>query len=185
MENAMYNVKNISDTTIAYSIPDMNNLRRVFSPREIKQISGDELEKLTYIPGGTTILRKYLQVDKAVMDNLGIPNEPEDFMSEEQIVDLLQNGSLDALLDALDFAKEGVLELIKKFAVELPLNDVAKRDAIKKKLGFDVTAVIALKEEEKATSGTAEVARPERRVKAQAEETGRRTAPPKYNIVSK
>lgn len=182
MENTMYSVKNISDTTIAYSIPDLNNLRRVFTPREVKHISGDELEKLTYIPGGSAILQKYLQVDKEILDSLGIPNEPEDFMTEEQIIDLLKNGSLDEFLDALDFAKAGVLELIKKFAVELPLNDVAKREAIKKKLGFDVTAVIEMKEE---AEKPIEENKPERRVKTETQESGRRVPTQKYNIISK
>lgn len=182
MEDTMYNVKNISDTTVAYSIPDLNNLRRVFTPREIKRISGDELEKLTYIPGGAAILQKYLQVDKEILDTLGIPNEPEDFMTEDQIIELLKNGSLDQFLDALDFAKEGVLELIKKFAVELPLNDVAKRDAIKKKLGFDVTAAIEMKEDAETP---AQETKQERRVKTEVQESGRRAAAPKYNVISK
>jgi hypothetical protein len=40
---------------------------------------------------------------------------------------LLKNGSKEAFLDCLDFAPEGVLDLIKKFAVELPLDNYDKR----------------------------------------------------------
>jgi len=39
----------------------------------------------------------------------------------------MKTGSLDEFLDCLDFAPEGVTDLIKTLAVELPLNDVAKR----------------------------------------------------------
>lgn len=184
-----YLVKNISDSNVSYRIVDLNNLHRTFTPGEVKRISAEELEKLTYVPGGSALIRDYLQTNKEVLDSLGIPNEPEDFMSEEQIIDLLKNGSLDQLLDALDFAKEGVRDLIKKYTVELPLNDVVKREAIKEKLHFDVTAVLARKKEEAAEAGnaTTNTARPERRVKPATEEKndGRRVTAPKYNIVSK
>jgi len=35
--------------------------------------------------------------------------------------------------------------MIKTLAVDLPLNDVAKRDAIKNKFGYDVTRAIEIK----------------------------------------
>jgi len=39
----------------------------------------------------------------------------------------MTTGSLDEFLDCLDFAPEGVKDLIKTLSVELPLNDVSKR----------------------------------------------------------
>jgi hypothetical protein len=39
---------------------------------------------------------------------------------------LLASGSLDSLLDALDFAPDGVIELIKTISVSLPLSDTQK-----------------------------------------------------------
>ena len=67
--------------------------------------------------------------------------------SAEDIKKLLQEGTLDELLDCLDFAPEGVTDLVKVIAVELPLNDVAKRDAILEKLHFNVTNAIKIKKE--------------------------------------
>jgi hypothetical protein len=37
---------------VIYSIPEMNGLRRVFQAGETKQVTFEELEKLSYIPGG-------------------------------------------------------------------------------------------------------------------------------------
>ena len=54
-------------------------------------------------------------------------------------------GSLDQFLDCLDFAPNVILDMVKELAVELPLNDIQKRDAIKEKLGFDVTKTIEIK----------------------------------------
>lgn len=59
----------------------------------------------------------------------------------------MAQGSLDEFLDCLDFAPEGVLDLIKNLSVELPLNDVAKREAIFNKLGFNVDNAIRIKKE--------------------------------------
>ena len=56
----------------------------------------------------------------------------------------MQTGSLDEFEDCLNFAPKGVLDLIKQFAVALPLNDVAKRDLIQKKLNFSVASAIEL-----------------------------------------
>jgi hypothetical protein len=108
-------------------------------------------------------------------------------MSEKEIQEMLESGSIDAFLDCLDFAPLGVIDLIKKYAVELPLNDYNKRRIIKEKLGFDVDAAIknneASKEEVKKTEA------PTRRVVEKKEETAQnapaRRTTPKYNIVNK
>ncbi|MDV3428265.1 MAG: hypothetical protein LIR50_14805 [Bacillota bacterium] len=71
-------------------------------------------------------------------------------MSEAQIRDLLLTGSLDAFLDALDFAPIGVIDLIKSMSVSLPLTDLNKRKALKEKTGFDVDKALIHIEEEKA-----------------------------------
>ena len=57
----------------------------------------------------------------------------------------METGTLDQFLDCLDFAPVSVHELIKDMAVNLPLNDVKKRQAIKDKFGFDVDRAIEIK----------------------------------------
>lgn len=129
--------------TIIYRIPDMGNLRREFQDGEEKVITFEELKKLSYIPGGDVLLKEYLTIeDKQVLNELGYKPEPEYFYTKEDIVKLMQTGSLDEFLDCLDFAPQGVKDSIKTIAVELPLNDVAKREAIQQKLGFNVDNAI-------------------------------------------
>ena len=53
-------------------------------------------------------------------------------------------GSMDEFLDCLDFAPDGVIDLVKNLAVTLKLNDYAKREAILEKTGFDVTKAIEI-----------------------------------------
>ena len=75
--------------------------------------------------------------------------QPEYFYEKQQVIQLLKNGSMDEFLDCLDFAPEGVIQLLKNCAVELPLNDVAKREVLLDKLDFDVAKTIDIR---KATS---------------------------------
>lgn len=175
-------VKNRSASLAVYSIPEIN-IRREFAPGETKNITYGELEKLSYQPGGRAIMQNFLQIiDPEATGDLGINREPEYDLSEQQIVNLMTKGSLDAFLDCLDFAPVGVIDLIKKFSVSLPLNDIDKRDALKKKTGFDVTVALANMQKEKEDMETPAVENKERRVKAESIPEGRRTTP-KYNVV--
>lgn len=175
-------VKNRSASLAVYSIPEIN-IRREFAPGETKNITYGELEKLSYQPGGRTIMQNFLQIiDPEATGDLGINREPEYDLSEQQIVDLMTKGSLDAFLDCLDFAPVGVIDLIKKFSVSLPLNDIDKRDALKKKTGFDVTVALANMQKEKEDMDAPAVESKERRVKTESAPEGRRTTP-KYNVV--
>ena len=183
-ETTMYNVKNRSTSMVVYKIPE-TNLRREFAPGETKRIPFGELEKLTYQQGGKELLENFLQiVDETVTKDLNVHREPEYNMSESQVRDLLISGSLDAFLDALDFAPIGVIDLIKSLAVSLPLTDYNKRQALKEKTGFDVDKALMHIEEEKAEE--AHAAEPHRRVKPATESIGptRRTTP-KYKVTSK
>lgn len=174
-----YNVKNRSATTVLYKIPE-DNIRRRFTPGETKRISYEELLKLSYQPGGREMMANFLQIQsEGVPKSLGMNPEPEYYMSEAQIVELLKNGSQAAFLDCLDFAPEGVIDLIKRFAVSLPLDDYQKRMALKAKTGFDVDAAIA-------NSGKEVDAKTEEAAKAaiEAPATGRRTTT-NYKVTDK
>ena len=183
---AKIQVKNRSTACVVYTIPalgDRVNICREFAPKEIKTIDEAELEALMFVPGGSVLLEEYLQVldtdTKAVM-NIG--KEPEYDMSENDIKELMTLGSLDAFLDCLDFAPEGVIDLIKKFAVDLPLNDTEKRAAILKKTGFDVDKAVVMKRE--AMDAAAETTEGKTR-RVPVADTGRRTTAPNYKVVTK
>lgn len=140
--NKMVAVKNRSAGLVVYKIPE-HNIRREFNMGETKQIPYQELVWLSYQPGGRNLMQNMLQIGEIeVTQSLNVRTEPEYFMSEADVVTLLQSGSLDEFLDALDFAPEGVIQLIKDLSVSLPLYDMQKREAILKATGFNVTAAI-------------------------------------------
>ena len=181
----MCNVKNRGAGYVTYRIPE-DGIRRSFAPGEVKTISFEELEKLTYQAGGMAILTKYLQVqDIETINKFNMQVEPEYHMSEKDVANVMMSGSLDAFLDMLDFAPVAVIDLVKDMSVKLPLVDMAKRKALKEKTGFDVDAALKHIEEDKEDEqGTILKQTGERRVKTEEVPAGRRTAP-KYNIISK
>ena len=176
MADKIYKVKNRSAGVVIYKIPE-DNIRREFMPGETKAIPMTELEKLSYQPGGQMMMNNFLQIQSVeAQRDLNIVVEQEYNYSEEDIVRIMNHGSLDEFLDMLDFAPQGVLDLIRQFAVSLPLNDIEKRRALKNKTGFDVNAALTHVEEEKqedAENGITKPNTPQRRVKP-ATSTGRR-----------
>lgn len=189
MDKVVYNVKNRSSGMVIYRIPE-DNIRREFAPGEVKKISFEELEKLTFQPGGRNLMENFLQIQSEnTLEKLGIKTEIEYNMSEQEIAELLVHGSLDAFLDCLDFAPVGVIDLVKQFAVALPLEDIHKREALKNKTGFDVTVALQhIKEEqmeELAEKNQADEPATERRVKKEEQPKGRRVSTPNYKVVSK
>ena len=185
-QDTLYNVKNRSSSVVVYRIPE-SNLRREFAPGETKRIPFGELEKLTYQQGGREMLEQFLQIiDEVVTTDLNVHRDVEYNMSESQIRDLLVSGSLDAFLDALDFAPIGVIDLIKTMAVKLPLTDLNKRKALKEKTGFDVDKALVHIEEEKMEEGEhITPSAPERRVKTTTPATPTRRTTTNYKVVNK
>ena len=153
-KSTLVKVLNRDNGAVVYEIPEMNGLKRVYQAGETKEVTFEELEKLSYIPGGMPLLKDSLVIlnnNEAIKILLGHV-EPEYSYSREDIINLMKNGSLEEFLDCLDFAPQGVKDLIKTLSVELPLNDVAKREAILNKLGCNVDNAIRIKKESDISS---------------------------------
>ena len=189
-KDTLIKVKNRDSGTVGYTIPELGNLHRSFSKGETKEITMDELRKLSYISGGKILLQNYLIVQNqdALKELLSDDVEPEYYYGEEEVKKLLLTGSNDQLLDCLEFAPEGVIGLVKDLAVSLKINDISKRNIILEKTGFNVTNAIAINEETIEDEG--EEAKSSRRsapvTVEKSDETPKRrvAAPQQYNVVS-
>ena len=141
-------VKNRSHSPVVYIVPDMGNLRREFSGLEEKIVTFEELRKLNGTYGGSVLLREYLVIrNEQAIKQLNFDVEPEYFYTKDDVERLLTTGSMDEFLDCLDFAPDGVIELIKEYAVTLPLNDVAKREVLLNRYDYDVNKIIEIRKE--------------------------------------
>ena len=179
-------VTNRNNGTTGYTL--QNGVRRQFQIGQSRKIDIEELRELSSIPGGEYILQNYLIVnDRTALDYLHLDPEPEYFYTEKEIKDLLLNGSLDQMEDCLNFAPQGVIDLIKSMAIDLKLPDIRKRELIQQKTGFSITnalnvnAILETEDEKKEDK-----IKIERKAKPITETTGvvRKATPPKYNVVS-
>lgn len=151
-KDTLIKVRNRNKGTVGYTIPDLGNLHRNFQPSEIKEVPMEELRKLSWIPGGRVLLEDYLVIEDAaaIKELLNVEPEPEYYYTEDDIIKLLNEGSMDQFLDCLEFAPDGTIQLIKEYAVKLELNDIRKRKAILDKTGFDVNSAIEINRESAA-----------------------------------
>lgn len=185
-KNTLVKVRNRDNGVVGYTIPDLNNLHRNFQSGEVKEITMEELRKLSYIPGGESILRNCLVIqNEEALAELCPEVEPEYFYTEQDVKNILLSGSMDQFMDCLDFAPTGVIELIKKYAVELEISDIYKREAILNKTGFNVTKAIEINHETEEATAKEEKTRRTAPINKTSASTGRRTAAPRYNVVSK
>lgn len=194
--NTIINVTNRSRGSVSYSIPDMGNLQRKFAYGETKQITAEEVRKLDWTPGGHILLRDYLIIDnKELIAELLHEVEPEYNYTEAQITDILLKGSMDEFMDCLDFAPEGVINLMKDLAVKLEIPDVRKRQAISERTKTSVDNAIKINQLSKTEDDDKAPEVKQRRVQTAADagsatQKERRTNPttaalPKYKVVSK
>lgn len=163
-----------------------NGQKRLFNIGETKQISIDELRELSQIDGGEYMLRNYLIVnDKSALDFLNIDPEPEYYYTEKEIKVLLEEGSLDQLEDALNFAPQGVIDLIKDISIKIELPDTRKRKMIFDKTGFSVDNAITVNRIVNADNDEAPVAEEVKRkaapIQTQPDQPVRKS---KYTVVS-
>lgn len=167
--NTKIKVLNRDNGTVHYDIPDLR-IVRTFQPNETKVVTFEEIEKLSYVPGGMRLLKDYLMIQskeayEAIFNINTDEADPEYFYTKEEVRTLLTEGSMDQLIDCLNFAPKSVIDLVKEEAVALPLNDVAKRDVIYEKTGFNITKALEIKKiaaepavAEKATPAAAKTA---------------------------
>lgn len=181
-KNTLIKVTNRGPGSLGYTIQDLG-VTRYFHDKETKELTFEELLKLSYSPGGMNILKNNLIIDnQEAIEELFGSVEPEYYYSEDDVSNLLLHGSLEQVQDCLDFAPKSVMELVKKIAVELKINDYSKREAIKAATGFDVNKAIEISQinaEEESGEANAETDHV-------APATGRRrVAPPsKYKVTS-
>lgn len=143
-------VENRTAGKIVYQIPD-RHIRRELAPRQAIRVPKEEIEALSYTAGGLDLIRNHLLVkDEQILDDLNIHREPEYYMNADNVAKLIREGSLNEFKDALDFAPDGVKDMIKDLSVQIPLNDFSKRQALKEMTGFDVDAAIAHDRENRA-----------------------------------
>lgn len=175
-------VRSRTEGSVAYKLDSLRVARSWPKTGSVLQISIDELKELMVQPGGEYILRNLVIIEdeEARIEILGAEVQPEYNYTEDEIKYLLYEAEDNALLDCLDYAPIGVLELIKEYSLEKMPNTTAKIKAINQKLNINLNKIIEMMRDD--DDDTAK----------QPTTNSRRTAPvvlpekkEKYKVVSK
>ena len=147
-DTQLVQVRNLVDHSVVFKDEDTHR-RIVFNPFETKKIEADMLRRLNYSHGGNVLLTNYLCVENdELAREFGVSPETIEYKwTKKDVDDLLISGSVDRLLDALDFAPEGIVDLIISRARQLKINDMAKRKAIEENTGFSINSMITFEEQ--------------------------------------
>lgn len=174
-DDTLINVRNRNNGTTGYTLADGAKETRLWAENEIKKITFAELKRVSYLPGGAELLRDYLVIEdpaaiEALNVGIDIQEQPEYLYTENEIRDLLFNGSLDELKDFLDFSPDGGIEIAKQIAVNEELPDMRKRKIISEATGFNINTAIEINDMMK-DNGVAEDVAPkkQRRVAKETE----------------
>ena len=188
-DNDLILVRNRNRGGTSYQV-DGNWIR--FEINEEKKVPFSHLKSLTYTYGGQYLLDHCLVVEnKEALELLNMQVEPEYFYTEDQIKNVLFNGSYDEFADFLDFAPNGALEIAKNLAVTEELPDIKKREMLGEKTGLNITNAIMVNRVMNEDNEIEDAEAPKKRrvqvAEPQTETKERRTAVPadKNKIVIK
>ena len=181
-EEKYVQVRNLSGQPVTMIYPD-EHIRIPFGPTETKEVAYSDLRKI-YAQGGEVLLHDFLAIlDKDIAQEFGVSEDlftHEYSWTKEDVVDLLNaEDKMDELEDALDFAPEGIREMIINTAVELRIPDINKRRVISEATGRDIDAMIRNQEQLEMLVDNDEEKKPkrtERRAAKKTEGTGRRAS---------
>lgn len=181
-DDTLINVRNRNNGTTGYTLADGAKETRLWAENEVKKITFAELKRVSYLPGGAELLRDYLVIEdpaaiEALNVGIDIQEQPEYLYTENEIRDLLFNGSLDELKDFLDFSPDGGIEIAKQIAVNEELPDMRKRKIISEATGFNINTAIEINDMMK-DNGVAEDTAPKKQRRV-AKETEAVPAPEK------
>lgn len=131
-------VMNRSTGVAVYSLPELN-IRRVFNIGEIKELKEEEITALYNTDAGRDLLTNILQVQNKEYVRRNIwPDAPiEYFWTIEEIKTCIEKDSVELFAETIDYAPEGVIDIIKELAWRGPISDINKAEVLKQKLGFD------------------------------------------------
>jgi len=131
-------VTNRSAGDVGYSLPELG-VRRSFNRGDWKEISQEEIFALSQAKGGLSLIKNYLLLDdkEYVKKEIWHDAPIEYFWGLEDVKKCVLEDSKDLFAETLDYAPEGVVDLIKEYAWRLPMTDLNKIQILKEKTGFD------------------------------------------------
>lgn len=119
----------------------MNHKRFELPPHGRMEVTVGDVRECSYDQGCRNIFRDYVQICNAELAReFGIEEDIVEYnWGDKEIIEALTTADINVLLDALDFAPDGIKEAILDKAVTLEIPDMRRREAISDALGVNVT----------------------------------------------
>ena len=158
-DETMVEVRSLTDLPVTLFQKD-KNLRITFQKNQVRKMKAGDIRELNFEPGIHVLFTEYLSVgDPELAAEIGVSDQVLEYEYQWTVKDvqnLLTDGLLEELEDVLNCAPQGIVDTIVDQAVEMRLNDVAKRDLIKQYTGQDITKKLEVKDRtESAANGDA------------------------------
>lgn len=140
-------VYNRSNSVVHYT-DSSNNRLRMWEPivqgiMSYKDLEYEELERVLNDYGTRKLFQEYLLIkDKKICESLDLNYDESYYYDSKDIINILENGTDEELIELLQSCPQGAKDIIKEAAIELQLDSTRKRNIIKDYLGFDVSFAI-------------------------------------------
>lgn len=148
-DDTLVSIRNMVNHKVVYVLPDWNR-KVVFEPFQERKIPAGELRALHYTTGGYNLLHNYLCVENTDLKaEFEIPKDQIEYdwkLNDIKYLLLNNNSLIESLQDALDFAPEGIREMIIDYAVIWKIPDSNKRKVISQMTGIDIDKQIEFSE---------------------------------------
>lgn len=149
-DKKMILVQNLTNDDVIYIDNDGGVERRIiFKPQQTQELPEDMIERMSYDIGGSRLLTDYLSVkDDEIRQRIGVPADQIEYdYTKEEVIANLKSNDLNVILDMLDFAPEGIIEMMVTEAVNLPITNRDVMKAISEKTGKNIEMMINNKEQ--------------------------------------
>lgn len=152
-------IRNLMDSPVIVITP-IKRKRFDLPPQGRMEVQVGDIRECSYDQGCRNIFRNYVQIcNPELAKEFGVSEDTIEYnWGEKEIIDALTTADINVLLDALDFAPDGIKEALLDKAVELEIPDVRRREAISTALGVNVDNKIKNKRAVAATTKTTSTA---------------------------
>ena len=133
-------IRNLVSYPVVIKTP-IQHKRFELPPHGRMEVTVGDVRECSYDQGCRNIFRDYVQIcNTELAREFGIEEDVVEYnWGDKEIAEALTTADINVLLDALDFAPDGIKEAILDKAVELEIPDMRRREAISQALGVNVT----------------------------------------------
>lgn len=133
-------IRNLVNHPVVIITP-IHHKRWELPPRGEMEVMAVDVRECSYDQGCRNIFKDFVQIcNTELAKEFGVYEDVVEYnWGDKEIVEALTTAPIDVLLDALDFAPDGIKEALVDKAVEMEIPDMDRREAISKALGVNIT----------------------------------------------